>query len=608
MPPLLALLLACSEYGLNGKDEAADGPGDRDDSGAVGIDTAEDGGGADTGGGGDTVGDTACDTAEPVVTEWTVGAPEPDPDAGDPVCTEVGPVDWEMVEEWSYAWGPDEFLMNPVVAPNRGAAHASVLLDLGYGHVVELDGRDGSVTAEWDLGLPSDDGSTPFVGDADGDGFLEMVTTSWYEGVRVLDTRTGLATSGWNPAGDDEVATRADVDLDGTFEVLTPSALHAADGTFELAYTDTSQSTGAFAADLDGDGRPEWVNGAGVWSATDGSGAGWDPAAIPDYSFYGAPVDVGGTAGVMFGTGRGLEQLGRVDGSLAWQTRMGGGAGLAALADATGDGVPEMCTVGERDRLHLMGIDGVVQQSWDLGTLFLNAGGCSMADLDADGVFEVLLASYNGFFVLDGRTGDVLVELPEYATSPRDAAPVVADLDADGSAEILLSAGWDLVALGPATGRWARTRPVWNQLAYDVTSIRDDGSLVSAPTPAWQLGLFRAQPGRDGLHPDLAIEAVAASGCGATTLAVDLRNQGGATAAAGATIRVLGIVGGTLVEATRVSVAEAIPPGERVLAEVVLDDALVEGGWVVEVLPAHADECDRANDRAEAPAPARPPS
>lgn len=604
-----ALLVGCSEYELKGENFAATGS-DLDDTGGVDVETVFDSPPVDDSGGG-TVGDTGCDTADPVVTAWNVGAPEPDPSATVPACTDVGPVDWNVVEEWSYTWGPDHFLMNPVVAPNRGAPHASVFLDLPVvgsttSNLVELDGRDGSVIGSIGYDTHDDDGSTPFVGDADGDGFAEVVITNWYDGLFLVDTATGTVTSWPGTYGDDEVATRVDVDLDGAFEVLTPSAAYDADGTRRVTYTDVTESTGAFASDLDGDGRPEWVNGAGVWSAADGTGAAWDPAATPDYSLYGAPVDVGGVGGVLFTTGRDRVQLGLVDGTLPWQSNVAGERGMAALADATGDGVPEMCAVGE-GRLYLLGPDGGVQQVWDFGGRWLVAGGCSMADLDADGVYEVLLSAYDAFRILDGRTGDVLVELPEYGTWPRDAPPVVADLDADGSAEVLVSAGWDLVALGPATGRWARTRPVWNQLAYDLTSIRDDGTLVSAPAPAWTLDLFRAQPGRDGLVPDLALDVAATHECGATTLAIDLRNQGSVEAAAGALLRVYGVVGGVLVEATSVAVADAIGPGEHVLADVVLDDALVGGGWVVEVIPAHDDECDRVNDRVEGwPAPASP--
>ena len=73
-----------------------------------------------------------------------------------------------------------------------------------------------------------------------------------------------------------------------------------------------------------------------------------------------------------------------------------------------------------------------------------------------------------------------------------------------------------LFVVGPATGRWARTRPVWHELAYDITSVRDDGVIISFPYPSWSTyNAFRAQPAHDGLHPDRVIDAtgVCADAC-----------------------------------------------------------------------------------------------
>ncbi len=94
---------------------------------------------------------------------------------------------------------------------------------------------------------------------------------------------------------------------------------------------------------------------------------------------------------------------------------------------------------------------------------------------------------------------------------------MVVDADMDGSAELVFVeddvdpevwVGEDpnvdnstLFVFGAAEGEWARSRPVWNQLPYDITTVRDDGAIVRFPRPSWsQYNAFRAQPAHDGDH------------------------------------------------------------------------------------------------------------
>lgn len=152
----------------------------------------------------------------------------------------------------------------------------------------------------------------------------------------------------------------------------------------------------------------------------------------------------------------------------------------------------------------------------------------------------------------------------------------------------------------PASGRWARTRPVWHQFAYDITSIRDDGTLVSAPAAPWATyEAFRAQPSHDGVRPDLelTVEVVEATGPPAV-LAVAVTNRGSAVASAGTLLRLVSWSGTELEELVTAAIDAEIAPGERVDTTVEVDPCELDALWFAEAVPS-GEECDFVNNRVE---------
>jgi hypothetical protein len=75
--------------------------------------------------------------------------------------------------------------------------------------------------------------------------------------------------------------------------------------------------------------------------------------------------------------------------------------------------------------------------------------------------------------------------------------PVVADIDNDGSAEIVVvSNGGEapVRVFHDSQDRWVPARRIWNQHAYHVTNVREDGTLPAVQPPSWQqLNTFRTQ-------------------------------------------------------------------------------------------------------------------
>lgn len=271
-----------------------------------------------------------------------------------------------------------------------------------------------------------------------------------------------------------------------------------------------------------------------------------------------------------------------------------------------------------RGYLILVDIDG--EEVWRVAQADENwafTGGCAMADLDGDRVYEVIDWSLNGLRIHDGATGRELAFLPDIGIRYLLDPPLIADVDGDGEAEIVvagnsraqLEAGEQsptaLYIIGSADGRWTRTRPVWNQIGYDVVSIRDDGREVVFPcSNPDTYNSYRAQPAHDGPYPDLVPVLVdwCADACtdeAGSVVAVSVRaeNLGAAEAPAGATLRLLTFSPATGLVERASTVLPAITPGMGT-ASVVFTVPVAWGDLqVLEVIGDFDTECDMVNDR-----------
>jgi len=103
---------------------------------------------------------------------------------------------------------------------------------------------------------------------------------------------------------------------------------------------------------------------------------------------------------------------------------------------------------------------------------------------------------------MDGKTGEVVMEWPRsVGIDFRADFAVVADVDDDMSAEIIFANLVDeeaedpmpaVVVLGDKESRWIPTRRVWNQGAYHVTNVIEDGRIPTHEPSNWStLNTFR---------------------------------------------------------------------------------------------------------------------
>jgi len=346
--------------------------------------------------------------------EPTLGLCLPQPD---PLTCEVVPnfEDLEVTLSWSYE--EHQIISIPVVADIDGDGVPDVVVNttqrdsLGWpgGNIVVLDGEDGTVNLEIphdpDNGMYGSHGrSTVAIGDVSGDGLPDIIYASRSVGGRSVITA-----------------------VDHTGALLWRShdsnsleyGLNVVNGAATLAnFDDDPEAEVVFGATLiDNDGLVVWDQ--------DGGGTG---AAYGSNSSY---------------TG-----------------------GISAVADLDGDGVPEIVsgrhawevdwqppdTQGDPPNVN-------VTNFWSYEGL---DGYPAVADMDLDGVPEVVLVGSSQIQVINGQTGELWcgidptdalciadpslrtqpLPIPGGSSSNRGGAPTVADFDGDGKPEIAVAGGY----------------------------------------------------------------------------------------------------------------------------------------------------------------------
>lgn len=396
-----------------------------------------------------------------------------------------------------------------------------------------------------------------------------------------------------------------DVDADGAAELLGYKVGMAANGS-TIAYlpgATSFDSSMTANGDFNADGRIEIASTNGIWDALTGAVTPWD--GLSEYTFQAGAAWLDGEVAFLGTDGSGAFRA-KPDGTVVWRVPLyvNSEDGIA-MGDVDGDGVPELAvnTYGE-----ILLLDASGTQLWSVATRQVEAGAVVMADLDADGAYELIAYGNSGLRILSGRDGTLLSEDSSIYSGMSYASPAVADIDGDGSAEIVVVGQrredntWVVRAYGAAEGEWARTRPVWNELDYDVTTVQDDGKLAVWPIPNWEsYNSFRAQPAHDGPHPDLTVAATDLC-CDSDTvyLAVQPSNLGSVDALAGATITLTTNDGtGWRSVASRVR-TEGIAANYS-SAGLVFEIPRSDWGnlQVLKITGTDGDECDLVNDRVQ---------
>ncbi|MEZ4234973.1 MAG: PQQ-binding-like beta-propeller repeat protein [Myxococcota bacterium] len=388
-------------------------------------------------------------------------------------------------------------------------------------------------------GFDSDGGV--IIADVDGDGRNEVVgDTSGYQ-VRALD---GDCNVEWTSNAFSllyPVPTAADLNADGTPEVVFDAAVvngRTGATVATLVPNNGSCWRAPFTGDFDQDGDVEIMlantvfdgQGNALWSAP-GSGTSCFGGAIN------LDADPQAEIFLSYGTVLGAYEH---DGTLIWSRNLAvANPGPPCAGDIDGDGEAEIIAPNGT-QLTAFEADGSFKWTAPMQDSS-GAAGCSVFDMNGDQVYEVLFADETALRLYDGATGTVLWQNTTHDSVTYFETPTVADVDNDGSAEMLVANSGALSGLtvfGHNGSGWPASGPTWGLHDFSATNQLPDGTIPATPVAPWlQYNIFRGRPFDDEAGaPNLVGEVtdVCVSSClprvGVVTLAVQVANDGGSDA------------------------------------------------------------------------------
>jgi len=403
-----------------------------------------------------------------------------------PVCEfhpTVGPLD--AVEQWH--WGPDN------VVDRRNAT--DVWSSPAVGRVYDTN-CDGTV----DINDPP---NVVFVsGNARGSycsnpSVFGAATACKAGTLRILDGRTGAELVSVRRAEDGSSGfagvsvALADVNSDGVMEIIAATgegkiAILSGDGTVLSVSTQATPDRsdrsfgwggGLAVADMDGDGFPEiaygrtlfTTAGGGVTRLFNGSGGRGGAASWALSTF----VDLDGDGQLELLAGRTAY---RMDGSTLWN-RTDLSDAIPGVADLDGDGLPEVVLVMSGQLLVLEGATGVTE----LGPLRLpgsgRGGAPTIADMDGDGQPEIGLAQKNLYTMIKPNYAasslDVVWSTVNHDLSSSITGSTVFDFEGDGIAEVIYNDECYLWVYDGPTGNVRFATPTLSFTATESSLVAD---------------------------------------------------------------------------------------------------------------------------------------
>ncbi|MFZ5479582.1 MAG: FG-GAP repeat domain-containing protein [Myxococcota bacterium] len=565
---------------------------------ACGIDNnlgthKDDPGGDDDTGGGPGTDTSGTDTNDDTDEDGECDPPELDGRSVDPYddCdAEAITGTFTPVVEWTNTAVGDAYV-TPVVGQltddnGNGRIDAGDVPDIVVSNAVgvtyAVSGDGGAV--HWSAGSLGSEPMTAAIGDLDGDGFPEVVASgpSGTEAYRGQDGRVFWRASAYsgNVSAQCGAVGIYDLDADGQPEVvLGRRILNGLDGS-TIGEGRGGDGSGhgwaapiSAAADIDQDGDLEVVvgnalydkSGATIWSNRGADGY----VAIANFD--------SDNKGEIVVTGLGSVRLQDDDGSILWTQSgiTGSTTGTPTVADFDGDGEAEIGVAGMGQYV-VLEADG--SRKWAVTTNDYSSGftGSAVFDFEGDGAAEVVYADENDLLVFDGATGAIKLRESAHSSATCSETPAIADVDNDGHAEIIYTssaysgAERGVTVVGDADDSWMAGRPVWNQHAYDITHVEDDGGIPSPGDTNWlTYNNFRSGDlvsATGGVLADAVtlLNDVCNVECedGRLRVTVIVANKGMGEIPAGIAVSAYALQSGQAVYLTTKYTTEAIPSGE----------------------------------------------
>jgi hypothetical protein len=374
------------------------------------------------------------------------------------------------------------------------------------GKLYMLSGKDGKVESNFG-GIVVDGDANPALADLDGDKIPEVIAVDKAGHIVILGNKGQIKFTGDIAAASTDFYASCgtisvyDLDADGTPEIIY--AFEVFDNHGKSKWKVPMQGPGFWcpatpAADLDGDGKLEVIfgNSAYHYNGT----MYWSIGGVPGQSQV-ANLDGNPATPEIFTSRQDGMMLVSHDGKILYGPTQLFDPGVnpncwdkaAAIHDFDGDGIAD---VSQSSCAHY-GVFHPKATMWQLvwsNPVDDGSGVASSTAFDflGRGIADAVYGDQSSLFVWDGKTGTQ--ELKQARSSGTIIEyPIVADVDNDGSADILVvSNGFNkmypaLQVFQDSGKRWIPTRRIWNQHAYHVTNVREDGTIPAKMKNNWQL-------------------------------------------------------------------------------------------------------------------------
>ena len=414
------------------------------------------------------------------------------------MCDMVDELSFEELWHWNgvdVGISPDRnhIITTPLVADidNDGLTDILVLTYSGGANFVSgllriLNGIDGTIKQTFDYEWINAY-TTPAIADVDEDGYIEVFAYSGskavsfaYDGTVLWETSIAIS--------DSVVAVSvADLNSDGVPEVIFGKyILNSITG--ELKDQGVGDGKGiTVVANIDNQGNPEVLSGCSAWHYNENN--------VYEEVFYNCDspesykdgrVAVGNfdedDEGEIVVVEKNAIRLHDTNGILIWKRSISTESAPPTVADFDGDGEAEIGVAGY-SYYYVYNADGSLLWKNPVTDNSSGRTGSSVFDFNGDGISEVLYSDEYYFRVYDGPTGNVLLEKENRSRTILEY-PIVVDINNDDRSEILIVSNTSTDTIGikalgnPDAGcSWANARAIWNQHAYSITNINDDGTI-----------------------------------------------------------------------------------------------------------------------------------
>jgi len=498
------------------------------------------------------------------------------PPAGDPFPNHKNVLSTPLVADLPYQ---SDFATEIVVVAYNGTdggAYSSAGSSAAYFGVLRvIDGQTcQQIDTIHDSSNPIIAAAVPAIGDLDNDGVPEIVALRAFAGVVAFKWNSSLSRyqTWWVSTGSTisfvnrwDGLSIHDVNNDGYAEVVSSGEVFSGRTGKRLNPSNTVSFLPGVGctpviADVDGDGAVELVaQRVHRWTAS-----GWQIAyamnvvgrhfAVADFGTPGAtPADfdrtqLDGVAEVVV-TGQSTTasltaiSLVTLGGQVVFRKTLDGVGGPPVIADVDGDGYPEIGVSGSNtyrvfDLKAADAADPYVKWSKPIADSSSSSAGSAGFDFDGDGAMEIVSADQCFARIFSGSTGAVVFSAPRWSCTWSEY-PVVADTNGDGFAELVVSQNSNCQPMAcpgtdpnrPTVARsgaalqgiqvfrgspaWSPVRPIWNQQAYAITNVLDDGRIPAMP--AWvqnfrTVGLNNFSVNGLGVAPDTTPPVITLNG------------------------------------------------------------------------------------------------